>query len=101
MNAPGSPSSPLQITYFCGARLDTGQVPLLAGGKTGAAAAAQPGIEDLLADAFGRHVAEHLGQRLVAATGDVLFDALRVDAAAVGQHLAHLLAIEGRFSGWA
>ena len=63
MNAPGSPSSALQMTYFwapCG--LGDG-VPLEAGRVAGAAAAAQAAAGDLVAD-LGRG---HLGERRGAA----------------------------------
>ncbi len=55
MNAPGSPSSALQIRYFWSACRGLGELPLLAGRETAAAAAAQPACLDCFADLLGRH----------------------------------------------
>ena len=49
---PLSPSSALTHTYFCGGVGLRDRAPLDAGGEAGAAAAAQPGGEDLV-DAAG------------------------------------------------
>ena len=82
MKAPGSPSSPLQMTYFCGGRRPGHRRPLQARRVAGAAAAAQPAVGDRLHHVGGRHVRHDVLQRLVAAGRDVLLDALRVDLAA-------------------
>ena len=74
MNAPGSPSSALQRTYFVVVVLLLREAPLHAGGEAGAAAAAQAGGLHLVDDLLGRHLGEHLGQGLVAVAGDVLVD---------------------------
>ena len=50
MNAPGSPSSPLQMMYLTSPGDGRGELPLHARGEAGAAAAAQAGGEDLLDD---------------------------------------------------
>ena len=55
MNAPGSPSSPLQTTYFSSLLELVGELPLAAGGEARAAAAAQPGVEHLLTTSSGLH----------------------------------------------
>jgi hypothetical protein len=49
MNAPGSPSSALQIRYFWSAGVQ-GELPLRAGGEAAAAAAAQAGALDGVAE---------------------------------------------------
>ena len=46
MNAPGSPSSALQIRYFWARGVLEGDAPLAPGGEAGAAAAAQAGGDD-------------------------------------------------------
>ena len=90
MKAPGSPSSALQTTYltslFCLAAKDHFEP----GGEARAAAAAQPGVGDLLDDRLGGHLEERLAQRLVAAGGLVVLDGLGIDRAAVAQHDALL-----------
>ena len=79
MNAPGSPSSPLQTMYL----------------TARAAAAAKAGVGDLLNDLFPAHLEQGFGQRRVAADGEVFLNALGVDVAAVLQHAAGLLLVEG------
>ena len=71
-----------------------GELPLLAGGETGAAAAAQAGIQHFLDDLFGGHLGQRLGQGLVAVKGDVFVDVLGIDHAAVPQRDALLLLVE-------
>ena len=71
------------------------EVPLAAGGEGGAAAAPEPGGFHLLDDRLGAHL-DRLGQRFVAAAGDVVVDVLGIDDAAVGHQAAHLTAPEGQ-----
>ena len=83
MNAPGSPSSPLQMTNFlvpcalCDGR------PLQPGRVARSAAAPQARPRDLLDDADRRHRGQRVDEGEVAVGGDVLLDPLRVDPAAV------------------
>ena len=53
-----------------------GELPLLAGGETGAAAAAQAGVQHFLDNLFGGHLGQRLGQGPVAVKGDVFVDVL-------------------------
>jgi hypothetical protein len=55
MNAPGSPSSPLQMTYLMSPGLGN-CAPLEAGGITAAAASAEAALSDLVNHAVGRHL---------------------------------------------
>ena len=57
MNAPGSPSSPLQMTYLSG-EVARGRRPFAAGGEARAAAAAQAGEANFVDDLFGRGAVE-------------------------------------------
>jgi len=59
--------------------------PLLARGEARPAAAPQSRGGDLGQDRFGGHLGQGLAQRFVAVEGDVLFDLLRVDPAAVAE----------------
>ena len=70
------------------------RVPLQAVGKPAAAAALEAGALDLLHDLRGRHLAQRLGKRLVAAVRDVVVDRLGVDLAAKREGAAELLAKE-------
>ncbi len=72
--------------------------PLQAGGVAAAAPAAQAAGDDLVNHVVGRQLGDGLHQGRVAVTGDVLFDALRVDQAAVFQHDL-FLAGEERYVG--
>ena len=60
-----------------------GELPLHAGREARAAAAAQARLEHLVDDLLGRHLEEHLLDRLVAVARDVVLDLLGVDHAAV------------------
>ena len=87
MKAPGSPSSALQTANFDRRPADSrGQLPLPPGGKSGAAAAAKARNPHRLDDLVGKIARDDLGQGLVAVAGDVVFDPLRVDHAAVAEH---------------
>ncbi len=66
-----------------------GRTAISAGGETGAAAAAQTGLLDLVDDLLLLHP-ERLGQSLIAAVGDVVVDIGGVDVAAVTHGDAHL-----------
>ena len=70
------------------------ELPLHAGREARAAAAAQARLEHLLDDLLGRHLEEHLLDRLVAVARDVVLDLLGVDHAAVAEHDAVLLLVE-------
>ena len=97
MNAPGSPSSPLQMTYLALSALCPGDRPLAPGGKARAAAAAKARIRDRGDHLFRRRCLQAGGQRLVAVAGEVVVDVQRIDLAAVLEDDALLLAeIRGR-----
>ena len=72
----------------------TGKLPLLAGGETGAAAAAQSGLQHFVNDLFGGHLGQRLCQGLVAVKRDIFVDVFGIDHAAVPQRDAHLLLVE-------
>ena len=71
-----------------------GELPLHACREARAAAAAKPGLEHFVDDLLGRHLEEHLLDRLVAVARDVVLDLLGVDHAAVAEHDAVLLLVE-------
>ncbi len=72
-----------------------GQLPLRAGGEAAAAAAAQPGANQLVDHALGGHLAERLLETAVAVHREVVVERLGVDEAAVGEDDAELLLLEG------
>ena len=74
------------MTYFWSDLGLAEELPLEAGEVAGAAAPAQLGGLDLLDDQLRVGVDQDLVERLVAADGDVLFDVVRADEAAVAQH---------------
>ena len=78
-----------------GGIVGVGELPLLPGGEARAAAAAQPGGQDLLDDLLGRHAREHLVEGLIAVGLQVVVDVLGVDDAHVAQDQL-LLAVEER-----
>ena len=93
MKAPGSPSSPLQTMYLTGSSVCAATCAHFAPGREArAAAAAQTGIAHGLHDLVRLHLEQGLGQRAVAADGQVLLDGFRVDVAAVLEHAAGLTA---------
>jgi hypothetical protein len=61
MNAPGSPSSALQMRYFCARGVWRAMFHFCPVGKAGAAATAQAGRQHFVADLFRRHGAKRLG----------------------------------------
>jgi hypothetical protein len=65
--------------------------PFQAGRVTRAAAPAQSAVGDDLDDFFGRHLVDHVDQRLVSTVRDVIFDPLRIDRPAVLEGDLHLL----------
>ncbi len=73
--------------------------PLAPRGEAAAAAAAQAGNLHFADDLLGLHGEEGLGQGGIAAHGDVVLDAGRVDAPVVLQHDALLHGVEGDFAG--
>ena len=95
MNAPGSPSSALQIRYLIRTgRLDR-HVPLDARGEARAAAAPEARGLDHIDRLLGAHGREDLLGRLVPAAGDIGIDVLGVHFAAVGKHDLDLFIMEG------
>ena len=72
----------------------TGKLPLLTGGETGTAAAAQAGIQHFLADLFGSHFGQGLSQGLITVKGDIFVDVFGIDHTAVPQCDALLLLVE-------
>ena len=95
MNAPGSPSSPLQMMYLVSPGEAAANFHLVPGREPGASAAAQAGGEDLLDDLLRLHGREGLARGLVAAARQVLVQALRVDHADVPEGDAMLRLVEG------
>ncbi len=91
---PESPSSALQVTYFCAGRLIEHGLPLDAGRKRRPAAAAQARAGDRLHDGLGAH-RERASQPLIAAVDDIICHACRVDDADTRKRQA-LLAGEPR-----
>ncbi len=71
------------------------EVPLGAGGKAGAAAAAQPRFGHGLDHVVGVVVGQHLGEGRVAVLGEVVVDRVRVDLAVQREHEAALAGVEG------
>ncbi len=95
MNAPGSPSSPLQTMYLGrpGRGADLG--PLGAGGEARAAAAAQTAACDKGGSFRGRELLSAVSQRGEAAVGQVLVEVGGVEVAAVFGRDVHLRPEEG------
>ncbi len=83
MNAPGSPSSALQTTYFFSPDRLRNRAPLQARGIAGAAATAQAATGDFGDHLRRSHLAQHLHERGVAADRDVVLNALGIDVAAI------------------
>ena len=78
-----------------GVTLGTGRkAPLQARGKTRAPSTAKTAGLHLIDHLLGLHRFDGLGQGFVALLGQVIFDALRVDAARIAQHNALLLVEE-------
>ena len=73
-----------------------GELPFLACGESGAAAAAQTGGLDQVDHLLGLHLGEDLAQRLISADADVFVDVFRVDDAAVAQGDTLLMLVEFR-----
>src|ERR1035437_3142120 len=61
------------------------KIPLIASEEAGSAASAQAGCFDLLNDAFGTSIDEHLIKGLIPTDGDVLLDIFRIDEPAIAQ----------------
>jgi hypothetical protein len=96
MNAPGSPSSALQMMYFGVAFSAAVSFHLRPVGKPAPPAPAQPRLLHFRDHLLRRHICDRLGQGLVAPQGQIVVDVLRVDDAAVAQRDSHLLAEEFR-----
>ena len=73
----------------------THALPLAAGGEAAAASATQAGIQNFLADGLVGHLKQSLFKGGVAVLGQIFVNILRVGGAAVFQHDAVLLMIEG------
>ena len=99
MNAPGSPSSALQMTYFCGAWRFGDRAPFQAGRISRAAATAQSALDHRVHHVLRRHFAKHVIQPLITVGGDVSFDAFRINFAAVRQNDGQLFFEKWAFGG--
>jgi hypothetical protein len=96
MNAPGSPSSALQMTYL-GSPGERRQSSHFVPVENPAPPRPRNWRRFHFADhVVRRHLAQHLGQRRVPVAGDVGLDLLGVDQAAVAQRDADLLAEQRR-----
>ncbi len=89
MNAPGSPSSPLQMTYFVSPGCCADHAPFLSGRETRAAAPAQAGLLDggnnfvLFRDSAFRFAAfvRHFRQRLKPSVRQIFVEVKRIELA--------------------
>src|ERR1035437_9212224 len=121
MNAPGSPSSPLQMTYFFGEfciraashlrpvgkpppprprNPDSRTILQISSGDIStnafrAATSAQSGLQNHLADLFRRHLDKCFPRRLVAAVQHVFANVFRIEKSAFVQHKPALTRVEG------
>ena len=84
MNAPGSPSSALQITYFF-APCDFATVLHFSPVGKPAPPAAQTAFHDRVDEVFRRHFVQRLMQSLVTVRREVAFDPFGIHDAAVGE----------------
>ena len=82
INAPGSPSSALQQTYFI-AFGSARERPLSAGGETCAAPAAKSACKNFVYNLLRSHFCKHFVKRLIPVATYIFFYALGVDCAAV------------------
>ena len=71
-----------------------GELPLLAGGETSAAAAAQTGFQHFVNNLLRGHFRQGLAQSAIAVEGDIFVDVFRVDTAAVPQRQTQLGTVE-------
>ena len=83
MNAPGSPSSPLQTTYFDVAGGGADLRPFDAGRKARPAAAAQPALLNRLDDLLGRELFQAAPQGHEAVVPQIFVQIDRIELAAV------------------
>ena len=86
MNAPGIAFVAVADDVLLGRGLHARRVPLASGGKSAAAAPAQSGLGDLLADLLRRHLHKRLARRRIAAVQHVLVNVFRIEEAALVQH---------------
>ena len=85
MNAPGSPSSPLQMMYLGAAGSARQAAHFLPVGKPAPPRPRRPDAPISATMSSGAHLCQGLGQAEVAVPGDVFVDALGVDASAIAQ----------------
>ena len=94
MNAPGSPSSPLQITYFFVGFWIRAASHLRPVGKPPPPRPRKPGVQDGLANLFGRHLQEGFLRRRIAALVHEFANVFGVEKSALVQHKAALAGVE-------
>ena len=94
MNAPGSPSSPLQMMYLSSPGEAARELPLQPVGKPAPPRPRRPEASTSSMICLRRHRRERLARGLVAAPRQVLVQALRVDDADVAQRDALLRLVE-------
>ena len=95
MNAPGSPSSALQMTYLASPGRLAREPPLVPVGKPAPPRPRRPDCVIASTTSSGSSSTSTLASALVAAVGQVVVDGVRVDLAVEPQHAAPLLAVEG------
>ena len=71
-----------------------GKLPLLAGGETSAATAAQTGFQHFVNHLLRGHLRQGLAQSAIAVEGDIFVDVFRVDTTAVPQSQTQLGTVE-------
>ena len=94
MNAPGSPSSALQITYFCPVRCFAAVSHFSPVGNPPPPRPRRPAFFTSVTTSAGVHGRHDLMQRLVSVHRDIFIDVLRIDRAAVAQRNPLLFAEE-------
>src|ERR1039457_2943308 len=91
MNAPGSPSSALQMRYFCARGVWRAMFHFCPVGKPAPPSAAPPRRQHLAADLFRRHGANGLGGGSESPGRQRRVEDAGIDDARVAQHHLHLL----------
>lgn len=95
MNAPGVALVRITGYILLVSLALIGHLPFQAGGEAAAAPAAQARFFEDLDDILRAKLSQALGQRRIAVKGDVFFNILRVNLAAVAQGNTMLLLVEG------